>query len=80
MPISVLVHLSGEDPILGEIEELPGNTDTAILISNPRKRDEKDLPYLAETVVSVMWPMHRINFIEILPTREDEDLIGFVRE
>jgi hypothetical protein len=80
MPISVLVHLSGEDPVLGEVEELPSSTDTTILINNPRKRDEKDLPYLAETVVSVMWPMHRINFIEILPTREEEDLIGFVRE
>ncbi len=80
MPISVLVHLSGEDPVLGEVEELPGVTDTTILINNPRKRDEKDLPYLAETVVSVVWPMHRINFIEILPTREEEDLIGFVRE
>jgi hypothetical protein len=80
MPISVLVHLSGEDPVLGEIEDLPGATDTTIIINNPRKRDEKDLPYLAETVVSVMWPMHRINFIEILPTREEEELIGFVRE
>ena len=80
MPISVLVHLSGEDPVLGEVEELPGVSDTTILINNPRKRDEKDLPYLAETVVSVVWPMHRINFIEILPTREEEDLIGFVRE
>jgi hypothetical protein len=80
MPISVLVHLSGEDPVLGEVEELPSSTDTTILINNPRKRDEKDLPYLAETVVSVVWPMHRINFIEILPTREEEDLIGFVRE
>ncbi len=80
MPISVLVHLSGEDPVLGEIEELPSTTDTTIIVNNPRKRDEKDLPYLAETVVSVMWPMHRINFIEILPTREEEDLIGFVRE
>jgi hypothetical protein len=38
------------------------------------------LPFLHETVTSVVWPMHRIFFIEILPTKEDEDLIGFVRE
>lgn len=80
MPISVLLHLSGEDPVLGEIEELPGPSDTSVMVSNPRKRDEKDLHYLAETVVSVVWPMHRVTFIEILPTREDEELIGFVRE
>lgn len=80
MPTTVLVHLSGEDPVLGEIEELPGPTDTNVVVNNPRRRDEKDLPYLAETVVSVVWPMHRVNFIEILPSREEEELIGFVRE
>ena len=80
MPISILLHLSGEDPVLGEIEELPTPTDTSISVNNPRRRDEKELPYLAETVVTVIWPMHRVNFIEILPSREEEDLIGFVRE
>ena len=80
MPISVLVHLSGEDPVLGEMEALPATADTNITVNNPRRRDEKDLPYLMETVVSVIWPMHRVHFIEILPTRDEEDLIGFVRE
>jgi hypothetical protein len=80
MPISVLLHLSGEDAVVGEIEELPGATDTTITLNNPRRRDDKELPYLAETVVSVIWPMHRVTFIEILPTREEEELIGFVRE
>jgi hypothetical protein len=80
MPFTVLVHVSGEDAVLGEIEEVPSQTATTITVNNPRRRDEKDLPYLHETVTSVVWPMWRINFIEILPTREDEDLIGFVRE
>jgi len=74
------VHISGEDAVLGEVEELPTSTDTLITVNNPRRRDEKDLPYLHETVTSVIWPMHRINFIEIMPTREEEELIGFVRE
>jgi hypothetical protein len=80
MPISILLHLSGEDPVLGEVEELPSPTDTSVTVNNPRRRDEKELPYIAETVVTVIWPMHRVNFIEILPSREEEDLIGFVRE
>ena len=80
MPISVLLHLSGEDAVVGEIEQLPEPTDTSITLNNPRRRDDKEIPYLAETVVSVIWPMHRINFIEILPSREEEELIGFVRE
>jgi hypothetical protein len=80
MPITVLVHLSGEDPILGEIEDLPAPTDATITVNNPRRRDGKDLPYLNSNVVTVVWPMHRINFVEILPTAEEEQLIGPVRE
>lgn len=80
MPYTVLVHVSGEEAVLGEVDELPSSQDIIITVSNPRRRDEKDLPYLHETVTTVIWPMSRINFIEVMPTREDEDLIGFVRE
>ncbi len=80
MPITVLIHLSGEDPVLGEIDELPEPTDTAITVNNPRRKDGKDLPYIDGNVVSVMWPMHRVTFMEILPTADEEELIGFVRE
>lgn len=80
MSFTVLVHVSGEEAVLGEVEELPSPKDNVITINNPRRRDDKDLPYLHETVTTVVWPMWRINFIEIMPTREEEDLIGFVRE
>ncbi|HSR48367.1 MAG TPA: hypothetical protein VLL77_10340 [Anaerolineales bacterium] len=80
MPLSVLVHLSGEDPVLGEIEAMPTPTDASITVNNPRRRDGKDLAYVQGDVVTVVWPMHRINFIEILPTSEEEKLISFVRE
>ncbi len=80
MATTVLVHLSGEDPVLGEIDELPKPTDTAITVNNPRRKDGKDLPYIDGNVVSVMWPMHRVTFMEILPTADEEELIGFVRE
>ncbi len=80
MPITVLMHLSGEDPVLGEVDELPAPTDTAITVNNPRRKDGKDLPYIDGNVVSVIWPMHRVTFMEILPTTDEEELIGFVRE
>jgi hypothetical protein len=35
---------------------------------------------LAENVNTVIWPISRMNFIEILPTKEQEEIIGFVRE
>lgn len=79
MPM-ILLHLVGEDPVLGEIEELPSPTTTTILVRNPRKRDGKDLHYIDANVTSVIWPISRVNFIEVLPTGEEEEVIGFVRE
>jgi hypothetical protein len=80
MAATVLVHLSGEEAIVGEVEELPAASDVSITINNPRRRDGKDLAFVQGNVVTVIWPMHRINFIEVLPTAEEERLIGFVRE
>ncbi len=80
MAMTVLLHLTGEDPVVGEIDQLPSPTDASITVNNPRRRDGKDLPYVQSNVVTVIFPLHRINFIEIMPTAEEEKLIGFVRE
>ena len=80
MTYSIVLHIQNEDPVIGEVEQLPAPTDIMVTLANPRRMDGKDLHYLAENVVNVIWPIHRLNFIEILPTREEEELIGFVRE
>jgi hypothetical protein len=80
MPISVVLHIQNEEAVIGEVDEVPSPTDALITITNPRRLDGKDLHYLTENVVTVIWPVHRLNFIEILPTKEEEEIIGFVRE
>lgn len=80
MTYSVILHIQGEEPIVGEIERLPDPTDLLLTITNPRRIDGKDLHYLAENVITVIWPISKINFIEVMPTKEEEDIIGFVRE
>jgi hypothetical protein len=80
MPIPVLIHLVNEDPILGEVDQLPGAGDTNVLVSNPRRKDGKDLTFLMNSVTQVVWPIGRIAFIEVLPGEEEEKIIGFVRE
>ncbi len=77
---SVIIHIMNEDAILGEIEELPTPTDTIIQVKNPRKRDGKDLGYIDSDVTTVIWPLIRIMFLEILPGEEDEEILTFVRE
>jgi hypothetical protein len=78
--INVIIHVQNEDPVLGEMEELPGAGDVIVTLRNPRRRDGKDLPYLDQSVTTVVWPMSRINFIEVMPGKEEEEIITHVRE
>jgi hypothetical protein len=80
MAYSVILHIPGEPSILGELEELPKPSDTLIIVSNPRLRDGKDIHYLEQNVVKVIWPVERLTLIEILESEEEDQLIGFVRE
>jgi hypothetical protein len=79
MPV-LIVHIQGEDPVVGDVEEMPGPTDTMITIHRPRRRDGKDLPFLDANVNTVIWPLARLNYIELLPSGEEEEMFGFVRE
>ncbi|MEW5987278.1 MAG: hypothetical protein AB1791_11630 [Chloroflexota bacterium] len=80
MAISLIVHIANEDPVVCEVDEMPKPTDQVLLISNPRRLDGKDLSYLAEDVTTIILPWHRIHYVEILPSAELEEVIGFVRE
>ena len=80
MAHSVILHITGEPSILGEVEELPKSSDTLVIVSNPRLRDGKDIHYLEHNVVKVIWPVDKITLIEILESEDEEHLIGFVRE
>ncbi len=80
MPYSIVLHIQGEEAVVAEVEQLPAPPDVSITVTNPRRVDGKELHYLSENVLTVIFPMHRLNFIEVLPTREEEQIIGFVRE
>ena len=80
MAYTLVLHINNQDPVVGEVEELPTPTDNMILLNNPRKMDGKELTFVGENVISLIWPVDRINFIEVLVEREDQEIIGFVRE
>jgi hypothetical protein len=80
MSNSIIIHITNEEPVLGEVDELPAPSDQIIRVNNPRRLDGKYLNYVQDRVTSVIWPISKINFIEILPSDEDEDVFGFVRE
>ncbi len=80
MAYTVILHVSGESSIAGEVDDLPKPADTIIIVSNPRQKDGKDLHYIDNNVVKVIWPLARVSFIEVLENAEEEKIIGFVRE
>ena len=80
MPYTLIAHIKNSEPVIGETDELPSPNDTLVVVNNPRRLDGKDLHYLSEDVVTVYWPVERLNFLEIVSSEEGEAIIGFVRE
>jgi hypothetical protein len=76
----VILHLSGEDPVVGEIDQEPEPGDQFIRVVNLSKRDGKAVSYLAGGVQAVIYPWHRVLFVEIMPSEEERaSVIDFFR-
>jgi hypothetical protein len=73
---TLLIHLTGEEPIMAEVEELPKVTDVAFFCINPRRRDGKELHYVLPEVQTIIVPIQRVNFIEIMPSGAEEEIIS----
>ncbi len=80
MAKTVIVHILGEDPVLGEVDQSPQPTDNFMLVSNVRRRDGKDVTYLTPGCESVIYPWSRVTFVEMM-IDEDKggDVIDFFR-
>lgn len=80
MATRVILHIAGEDPVMGEVDQLPQPTDTFIKLSNLRRVDGKDVGFLAEGVDTVIYAWHRVTFVEILASESDRgQVVGFFR-
>lgn len=77
---TLLIHVTNDDPVLCEVDDLPSPTDQLIVLKNPRRKDGKDLPYIEANVTTLIWPLGRVTFIEVMPSGEEEEIITFVRE
>lgn len=78
--ITVYVHIEGLETSLMEIEEMPTVTDTLLIGKNPRRRDGKDLPFILPDVTTIVIPLIKVLFIEVLSQEEEEDFETFIRE
>jgi hypothetical protein len=80
MPYTILLHVAGEDAVVGEVDELPKPSDNSVVVNSPRRKDGKEITNLDQRAIKVVWPLHRINFIEIFGNEDEDQIIGFVRE
>ncbi len=80
MPFTLFVHLTSEEPFLLDVEELPKPSDNLIIGRHPRRRDNKEVPYILSDVTTIILPWTRISFLEVMPTGEEEDIFKPFRE
>ena len=75
MAISVIIHVQGGEAFLGEVEEMPDPNSDYVIFTNVRARDGKPIVYIDQEATRVMFPWHRISFLETLPSDEDQEEI-----
>lgn len=80
MSRTVLVHVVGEESVVGEVENIPDPTDQVLIVSNLRYRDGRDVTYILPETKTVIYPWERIHCVEIMPSEADEEVISFIRE
>ena len=80
MAITLYIHINDGEPFLGDVEDYPESSSQYIIIQNPRQRDGKDLRYLLDEVQTIILPWWRINYIEVMPSEEEEDVFTPFRD
>lgn len=80
MSFRLQIHIAGDDPVVVDVDELPKPSDTMIIGSNPQRRDQKEVAYILREVNQIIFPVHRVNFIQVLPSEQVEEIPTFVRE
>jgi len=80
MPYTVLVHLLNEEPVVAEMERLPEPSDQVLIVTNVRKRDGQEVPYLLPEAGVVIFPWARVQCVEVIPSEAEERIVSFIRE
>ena len=81
MAIPVIIHVQGGETMRGEIDELPDPLSNFVTFSNVTTRDGKAIVFIDQDATRVMFPWHRLSFIETLPSEEDkEEIETFFRD
>jgi hypothetical protein len=79
--ITCIIHVVGGDAIVGDLETMPDPTSNYVTFTNVRARDGKAVVYIDREATRVLFPWHKISFLETLPSEEDQESIeSFFRD
>ena len=70
--ISLVLHIANQEPVKVDVDEMPDPGDVAIIGKNPRERSDRELEWVDEGVQTVIIPWWRINYVQVLPSDEDQ--------
>jgi hypothetical protein len=69
---TLILHVANSEPVKIDVDELPKPGDQVVIGKNPRERNDKEFSWVDEGVTTVMFPWWRINYVQVLPSEEDE--------
>ena len=73
MAMQVIVHIINEEAFVAELEEMPPQGASYIVIANPRTRENKSLQWAINGAVRFIFPLARISFIEVMMSEQDRE-------
>ncbi len=73
MAMQVIVHIINEEAFVAEMEDMPPQGASYIVIANPRTRENKNLQWAINGAVRFMFPLSRVAFIEVMMSEQDRE-------
>ena len=73
MAMQVIIHVINEEAFVAEMEEMPAQGSSYIVIANPRTREGKNLQWAINGAVRFIFPLSRIAFVEIMMSEQDRE-------
>lgn len=70
--ITIQIHISNQEPIKLDVEELPNVNDNIIIGKNPRDRADREIEWVDEGVHTVIIPWWRVNYIQVIPSSDEQ--------
>jgi hypothetical protein len=71
-PIKVVIYVENEEPFTADMDGLPAANASYVLVRNPQTREGRSVAWISRGTKSLLFPMARIMFIEIVRDENNE--------